>query len=89
MSQKASLGRVVIAVGFKARSNGADVAPAMITRVWSQREDGAWLVNAKIFRDNGSEQDVTSVYLFDDEATARGNNESHETMTSLHWPARV
>jgi hypothetical protein len=89
MSQTPTVGRIVLAVGFKAQANGTDVAPAIITRVWSQRDDGAWCVNAKLFRDASSCEDVTSAYLFDDEEAARSNNESHETTTSLHWPARV
>lgn len=89
--QKPSVGRVVIAVGFKARSNNADVAPAIITHVFSQRDDGAWCVNAKLLLDAGGVENVTSAYLFTDESVARESiaGEGREYMTALHWPARV
>lgn len=88
MSQTPSIGRIVTAVGFLARSNGTDVAPAMITRTWGQHEDGTWTVNVTIFRDNAAENYATSVRLFDTEDEARASLQ-HETGTALHWPARV
>lgn len=90
MSQVPSPGRIVTAVGMAARSNGVDTAPALITRIWSQREsDGAWMVNATIFRDNASPNYVTSAYLVYDEPGARALIGDNETMTALHWPVRV
>lgn len=89
--QKPSVGRMVIAVGFKARSNGTDVAPAIITRVWSQRDDDAWCVNVKLLLDAGGIEDATSAYLFADEPAARASidGKGREYMTALHWPERV
>lgn len=89
--QKPSVGRIVIAVGFKARSNGTDIAPAVITRVFSQRDDGAWCVNVKLLLDFGGVENVTSVYLFTDESAARESiaSENRQYMTALHWPERV
>lgn len=84
-----TIGRIVTAVGLLARSNGTDECPAMITRVWSQREDGAWLVNATLFRDAASENYATSVYLFFDGEAARTVLAENEHATALHWPARV
>jgi hypothetical protein len=40
--QKPSLGRIVLAVCPQAKSNGADVAPAVITRVWNEHPTGGW-----------------------------------------------
>ncbi len=40
--QKPSLARMVLVVGGPANSNGADVAPAVVTRVWSEHPDGGW-----------------------------------------------
>lgn len=88
MSQKPSIGRIVTAVGFLARSNGTDEAPAIITRVWGERPDGGWTVNATIFRDNAAENYASSVLLFEDADVARAHLQ-HEQATALHWPARV
>lgn len=82
--------RTVLAVGAAARSNGTDIAPAVITRVWSQREDGVWLVNATLLPDATSLITwVTSVYLYASEEQARAANGDNDAMTSLYWPARV
>ena len=84
-----SVGRMVTAVGAAALSNGAVDAPAVITRVWSQREDGAWLVNATVFPDATTLiRVVTSVYLFDD-ADAAVSACDNDATTALHWPERV
>lgn len=85
--QKPSPCRMVLAVGGKAKGNGCDVAPALITRVWSQREDGSWLVNATLFPDASPSAVVTSVYLFEDEPTAR-DSLAYAESTALYWPAR-
>lgn len=88
MSQKPSAGHIVLAVGGKAEANGSDTCPAVITRVWSER-DGAWLTNARLLPDASNESPaVMSVYLFDDEQAARDSRQ-HETATALYWPPRV
>jgi hypothetical protein len=82
------MGRVVLAVGGKAASNGSDTCPAIITRVW-QENDGVWLTNARLLPDASNESPaVTSVYLYDDEQTARDSRQ-HEAMVALYWPPRV
>ncbi len=86
--QTPSPARTVLAVGGKAKSNGAEVAPAVITRVWSQRDETSWLVNATLLPDCGAPVVVTSVYLFEDEQAARDSLQ-HETATALYWPPRV
>lgn len=89
-SQAPTPGRIVMAVGFLARSNGTDTCPAIITRVWGQAPDGGWTVNATIFRDNAAPNHATSVTLYHDEPAARLklDGQPYETLTVLHWPAR-
>ena len=86
---KASQGRIVLAVGLAAVSNGTDVAPAVITRVWSDNEEaGTSMVNATVFPDNSTLiRTVSSVTLYADEETARAS--VSESSTALFWPARV
>jgi hypothetical protein len=84
-----SVGRIVTAVGAAALSNGAVDAPAVITRVFSQREDGSWCVNATVFPDATTLiRNVTSVALFDDAEVAMAAC-GNDSMTALHWPTRV
>ena len=87
--QNASQGRVVLAVGAAALGNGTDVAPALITRVWSDNDQTMTsMVNATVFPDNSTLiRTVSSATLFADEASARA--ELSEGATHLFWPARV
>ena len=87
---KPTTGRVVLAVGGVAESNGTQVAPAIITRVWSPREgDGAWCVNATVFPDAASPVVVTSAYLYHDQAAAVEARDKAPTVIALYWPPRV
>lgn len=61
-SPKAAVGRIVHVFVDPAANNGADVAPAMITRVWSDR-----MVNVRVIRDNALADATdwkTSITLF-------------------------
>ncbi len=89
VSQTPSVARMVIVVGHGAQHNGTDVAPAVITRVWGERPDGAWTVNVRVFPDAGIEQNLTSVLLWPDEDTARQAIEGRDYMSAAYWPARV
>jgi hypothetical protein len=75
---KPSIGRVVHLVGVHAMGNGVDVAPAIITRVWSDT-----LVNVTVFPDCGTPHSATSVKLVDDETEARS------LTNAAFWPPRV
>jgi len=80
-----SIGRIVHVVGNQASSNGADVAPAIITRVL---DDG--LLNLTVFPDYGAPVPATSVKLVEDEAAARALSEGKGyTITAAFWPPRV
>jgi hypothetical protein len=88
VSQQPSLGRIVLAVGTQATSNGTDVAPALITRVWGENPDGSWTVNMTVFPDAGSPVNATSVKVFADEEAARAAL-PFPTATAAYWPPRV
>ncbi|HEY9417526.1 MAG TPA: hypothetical protein VIQ30_22440 [Pseudonocardia sp.] len=62
------LGQVVLVVGSVARHNGADVAPAIVTRVL---EDGT--VNVTVLPDGYMPRHAKGVRLCPDEKTARGS----------------
>lgn len=82
---KPTVGRSVLVLGGPAVFNGTDVAPAVITRVWSDD-----LVNVTVFPD-GSQGvcSSTSVRLYRDEAAARGardNAPGGSTAAHAYWP---
>ena len=84
MNFKPSLCRMVIVGVDPVNNNGADVAPAVITRVWNQREDGAWTINVKVLNDSPVTEWKTSVVLFDTEEQAR----QYGITGACFWPPR-
>lgn len=80
----ASLCRFVLVLGPVACHNGADVAPAVITRVWS-----AELVNVTVLPDGYQPRHATSVRLFADEQAARDAIAGNEHGVAAYWPPRV
>lgn len=88
MSQIPSLGRVVLALVTPEWNNGADVAPAEITRVWSAHPDGGWTVNYKINLDGEGQQWKTSARLFDTQPEAQAYTAS-TGLAAAFWPPRV
>lgn len=81
---KPSLGRIVITKVDPADNNGADVCPAVITRVWGERPDGAWTVNVRTLHDGAAVGWKTSIALYDSEDLLPDNN-THVA----YWPPRV
>jgi len=74
-----SLCRFVIARVDPTQNNGADVAPAVITRVW-----GPEMVNLRVFVDAPTMPlSKTSVKLFDSQEEAEG------TELACWWPPKV
>lgn len=51
-------------------NNGADVAPALITRVWSRTHDSSWTVNVKVLADTPDNEWKTSISLYPTRETA-------------------
>lgn len=75
---KPSIGRIVLVPVSENLNNGAEVAPAVITRVWSDE-----LVNVRVLHDGHDIDWRTSVKLVD---------EQPEDLTDQHvawWPPRV
>jgi hypothetical protein len=97
--QTPSLGRIVLARTDPTTNNGADVCPALITRVWGPAAAGGheWVtVNLKLFRDgNNDVASVTSARLFADEpAAASWAAEQDPPVVGgepgvAYWPPRV
>lgn len=83
-----SLGRIVLVLGPVARHNGADVAPAVITRVWGEHPDGGHTVNVTVLPDGYAPRHATSVRLLADEQAAR-ESLADERGVAAYWPARV
>ena len=81
-----TIGRVVIACLEQSKNNGALVAPAIITRVWSQTADGSWTINIKILADSHDDVWKTSVSLYptEEDATTIRPGSDHVCW----WPPR-
>lgn len=73
---KPSIGRIVIVAVDPAANNGADEAPAVITRVWNDT-----LVNVKVLNDGSMNEWKTSVTLH----AEKSDNPAH----TAWWPPRV
>lgn len=84
-AQKPSLGRVVLVLVEPTTNNGSDTAPATVTRVWSEQQDGSWLVNVKVALDSVSDRWLTSIPLFGTEDDAR----AYTGPNAAFWPPRV
>jgi hypothetical protein len=74
-------------------NNGADVAAATITRVWSETA-GKWCVNVRVHRDAPTDSWLTSVYLYDDVDQAandpsRPRRLDGSPLPFCVWPPRV
>jgi hypothetical protein len=82
--QKPSLGRIVIADVPTDINNGADCAPAVITKAWEHPHRG-WLVNLRILLDS-AEPPLwrTAVPLYEERPRVVG--EAHK---AAWWPPRV
>lgn len=91
---KPTIGRIVIALGGPVVSNGTNVAPAIITRVWSDRDtreedqDAApILINATAFPDMAGAQILSSTRLFDTKEQAEKAYEPGGPAVA-YWPPR-
>lgn len=85
--QTPSLGQTVIVRANPGDFSGATEAPAIITRVWHEQPDGAWLVNVSVVHDNGPVTSRTSVSLFEDQAAA--DEAKPDSTSTAWWPPQV
>lgn len=72
---KPTVGRIVHVLVDKRSNNGADIAPAILTRVWGDAGD-RWTVNYRLLLDHNTTHGAlqewrTSAYLHEDEDAAR------------------
>lgn len=74
--QKPSMGRIVIVPMDPNRNNGADEAPAIITRAWPDD-----LINVKVIGDSDAVEWRTSVKLHEEKPESGGH--------VAWWPPRV
>lgn len=85
-----ALGRIVHVFVDPARNNGADVAPALITRVWNEHG-----VNIRVLLDGPDTPWLTSVTLRDDRESAekvtsyRVADNGDRYPAAAFWPPRV
>lgn len=87
--QKPSIGRIVFAIVDPTRNNGSEIAPAVITRVWEETDEGAWIVNYKILYDGEAAPGyATSARLYNDERAARAASGPLAGVSS-YWPPKV
>jgi hypothetical protein len=71
--------------GNSVARNGTDVAPAVITRVWSDT-----MLNVTAFPDSDAPTRVTSIQLFPDEDAARAwIAEEQYRSVAAYWPPRI
>jgi hypothetical protein len=81
---KPSIGRIVTALVEPVRNNGADVCPAIITRVWDDEK-----VNIKLFTDTSETIHRTSVALCADRQSAEDILATGYAQRACFWPERV
>lgn len=85
---KPSIRQIVIVSVAPEMNNGADRAPAIITRVWGAHPGGGWTINARVLCDSQNTLWLTSLRLFatEDEAlAAMAPGASH----FAYWSPRV
>ena len=93
--QKPSIGRIVHVIVDPKANNGSDVAPAMITRVWSDT-----CVNLRVTRDNhpGPEEWLTSWSLHESREALEAHRDARQAELpegqtaapfGAFWPPRV
>lgn len=87
MTQKPSIGRIIIVPAVPAENNGATLAPAVITRVWNDTT-----VNVRVLLDGDETQWRTSITLFQTPEEMWDTHTSQQADTPPHagyWPPRV
>jgi hypothetical protein len=90
LMQTPSLGRIVLVPADPNSNNGANEAPAVVTRVWAEKSDG-WLVNLRVLLDgSGVPEWRTSVTLCETKDAALAVGGTHIGATGIAWwPPRV
>lgn len=79
-----TIGRIVIVRMAPGFNNGSTEAPAMVSRVFGESEDGSWTVNVRVFADSGDVPWQTSVKLWPTEADV-----PEGAVRAAWWPPRI
>jgi hypothetical protein len=88
---KPSIGSVVITKGIS-NSNGTFEHPAIITRIWSDKEpsEAVVLCNLTVFPDCSAPIAMGSVQIFDDQAAAETHLQTEPANKAVcFWPAQA
>lgn len=88
MNATPSIGRIVVVPVAPSLNNGADRAPAIITRVWNEQPDGSWVINARVLCDSENTLWLTSLRLFVSESVALDATVPGASHFA-YWPQRV
>lgn len=85
---KPSIGRIVVFNG-SIKSNGSQEHPALVNRVWSDKEpsEAVVLCNLTVFPDMGATTTVGSVQIFDSKDAA--HSEIAGGRNCCYWPDKV
>lgn len=91
---KPSLGRVIIVRGKIVTSNGSDLAPAVVTRIWSDEDtrNEPVMVNCTAQPDLAGHQHIGSVFVYDTKEEADVVHDAQVPPGSTpvaYWPPRV
>jgi hypothetical protein len=90
--QRATIGRIVLVAGAGAQNNGATRAPAIVTRVWGEpNEGGKQMVNLTLFPDAAPPMPQGSVWLYASEQAAMDavSGVTSIDLFAAYWPERV
>ncbi len=86
---KLTIGCIVHVKGAIVTSNGTDVAPAIVTRVWAPHDtlDAPVMVNCTAFLDLSGPQHLGSVMVYDTEEEALSHYDGRSAVA--YWPPRA
>jgi len=88
----AKIGRTIHVIGKAVESNGATVAPAVITRVWGEPQPGGkQMINLTAFPDGAAPLPMGSVFLYPSREAAHDavHGVTGTDSAAAFWPERA